>query len=438
MLPNVKIISHKERKDSNSVRDGHYTSVDSGIYDSNDPIINGSLNLSTLRVALEIKSSESYDLINDDVKYIDNYDKFMRPTQLSIEARGQVITYAQEIFNQQHRTHVFVISLHRTFARILRFERVGVCVTERISFGADGAQLVRFLWNLAHMLPGELGYDTTVSLASEKQAALVKNPEVLGKYFVDSTLERPVYKVKVPLDNDKKGDDGKHCYVLIWLPYAESKSIAGRGTRGWPAAILESEDDITITGVGFLKDVWREKSLEPEYAILKLLNDAKIQYVPTLIGGGLVDQQETTLQALANMPWRVKADGASESYVEPISTRVHQRQLTKEIGEPLQVFELPKNLLIFVRHAFLGEFYNFDNVTDHLLAYKAHRDAYTHLKILHRDVSGTNILIVCGSDGKRYGILNDWDLARKIDDSTGPRQGERTVRMPSLISRSRD
>lgn len=52
-------------------------------------------------------------------------------------------------------------------------------------------------------------------------------------------------------------------------------------------------------------------------------------------------------------------------------------------------------------------------------AFIAHQDAYEKCGILHRDVSGNNVMMK--HDGR--GILNDWDQARKVADmANGPRQ----------------
>jgi hypothetical protein len=52
----------------------------------------------------------------------------------------------------------------------------------------------------------------------------------------------------------------------------------------------------------------------------------------------------------------------------------------------------------------------------------AHQDAYELCGILHRDVSGKNVLM-----GLNCGVLNDWDLAKRMDSDQGPRPHERTV-----------
>ncbi|KAL4257725.1 hypothetical protein AB1N83_010936 [Pleurotus pulmonarius] len=55
-------------------------------------------------------------------------------------------------------------------------------------------------------------------------------------------------------------------------------------------------------------------------------------------------------------------------------------------------------------------------------AFQGHKQAYEECKLLHRDVSGGNILLV--KDG---GILNDWDMAVRVDEvERDPRAHERT------------
>jgi RIO-like serine/threonine protein kinase len=54
----------------------------------------------------------------------------------------------------------------------------------------------------------------------------------------------------------------------------------------------------------------------------------------------------------------------------------------------------------------------------------AHRFAWELCGILHRDVSGKNVLLT--EDGR--GVLNDWDLAKTINGmEKGVRRHQRTV-----------
>ncbi|KAK0466222.1 uncharacterized protein EV420DRAFT_1261173, partial [Desarmillaria tabescens] len=152
--------------------------------------------------------------------------------------------------------------------------------------------------------------------------------------------------------------------------------------------------------LGFLKDTWRDANLPKEFETLRTLNNAGVWNVPTFICGGVVPGQITTSNKYINEDWNL---GACPSV---FCIREHQRILTEEIGQPLDYLKSSKQLTRIVYEAFL-----------------AHEDAFTLCKILHRDVSGGNILIVYDDkapndnhDGGGRGLLNDWDLAIHTDD----------------------
>jgi len=57
---------------------------------------------------------------------------------------------------------------------------------------------------------------------------------------------------------------------------------------------------------------------------------------------------------------------------------------------------------------------------------KAHSHAFNFAKLLHRDISAGNIILT--DEGK--GLLIDWELAKKVDES-GSRRPDRTVSHPA-------
>ena len=57
----------------------------------------------------------------------------------------------------------------------------------------------------------------------------------------------------------------------------------------------------------------------------------------------------------------------------------------------------------------------------------AHQKAY-EAGIIHRDISAGNILLVKDEDGDWVGMLNDWELSKKVEtEVTEARQPDRTV-----------
>ncbi|KDQ32552.1 hypothetical protein PLEOSDRAFT_1098553 [Pleurotus ostreatus PC15] len=73
-----------------------------------------------------------------------------------------------------------------------------------------------------------------------------------------------------------------------------------------------------------------------------------------------------------------------------IYKRVHTRFVVAEVGSPLEAFPSSKVMFGAIHDAF-----------------QAHKQAYEECGIIHRDVSGGNILILDNN------LLNDWDLAKK-------------------------
>ncbi|KAG9226998.1 hypothetical protein CCMSSC00406_0008970 [Pleurotus cornucopiae] len=185
---------------------------------------------------------------------------------------------------------------------------------------------------------------------------------------------------------------------LVWGSLADPDSPLGRATRGYPALEvtdgLEKAKDAPLV---FLKEQWRSKALRPEIDTLRELNKANVDHVPTLLCGGDLPNQVTQTDVFAAEIGRTEGN--------PIDRRFHVRFVVKEVGRPIERFSSSKEMFQAVYHAFQG-----------------HKQAYDKCKLLHRDVSGGNILLVTNG-----GLLNDWDMAVKDDEVVrGPRAHERT------------
>ncbi|OSD07143.1 hypothetical protein PYCCODRAFT_1331388, partial [Trametes coccinea BRFM310] len=156
----------------------------------------------------------------------------------------------------------------------------------------------------------------------------------------------------------------------------------------------------------WLKDAWRTQYefVAQEGAVLKELNDASVPYVPTLICHGDIPGQDT---------------GGREEC--PLRRHKHYRIAVKEVGMKLVEFKHGKQLLQII----------FDCMF-------AHQQAVVEANIMHRDISGGNILILpraidVGGNGSAYmkwtGLLVDWELSKPLKGDASfprPRQPERT------------
>ncbi|SJL15777.1 uncharacterized protein ARMOST_19282 [Armillaria ostoyae] len=294
-------------------------------------------------------------------------------TKSSRDARGQVAGYASETLNAQHRKHLFSLFLGPDGVQFFKWERTYAVVSRAFDLAKEGKYLVEFLYQFCTLKDGDRGKDDTVTPATEEEIALAK--EFLKPWIRPTDKDQRAFvKICVPHGTGYRE-------VIAGPVIATPRSITGRATLGLPVY------DLRTKTVMFLKDSWRDSNLPQESEILKLLNDAGVRNVPTLVCGGVLPSQQTTSHTYIKKDWNLGA--------HPTMTC----QLTRLVYE-----------------AFLG-----------------HEEAFTKCRFLHRDVSGGNILIVYDKKtpedttmaGGR-GLLNDWDMAIQIANLVKARQAERT------------
>ncbi len=95
--------------------------------------------------------------------------KFLRQSNKGKHAQAQLAKYASQVMLRQHRTFVFVLYIFRTKARITRWDRTGCIVSTAFDFVKKPRKLLTFVYRLALMSRAELGYDTSATLADEKE-----------------------------------------------------------------------------------------------------------------------------------------------------------------------------------------------------------------------------------------------------------------------------
>ncbi|KAK0496213.1 hypothetical protein EDD18DRAFT_1462737 [Armillaria luteobubalina] len=387
LIPNFKFVLGKEHKDRNA---SNKTVTDGFMYESTVDTSSSLTQWDKAELWAEFKREFSYHGFIDD-----NGDDWVQQTKASQDVRGQLVGYAGNTINAQHRKYLFSLFLGPDGVRFFKWERTYAVVSRTFDLAADGKYLVEFLYRFCTLTDGDRGKDDTVIPATEEEIALAKR--FLKPWIHASDPPRPFVKIRV------FGPKGNRD-VIAGPRIATPRGVTGRATLGLPVYDLETKI------VMFLKDSWRDNNLPQESVILEALNEKKVRNVPTLVCGGVVLDQVTTSHMYIEKDWN---DGARPTM---ICTRVHQRTLTEEVGQPLGRFKSSKQLTRVVYDAFLG-----------------HEDAFTICGYLHRDVSGGNILIVYDAKapkddgyGGGRGLLNDWDMAIKIADLAQARQAERT------------
>ncbi|PBK76441.1 hypothetical protein ARMSODRAFT_999023 [Armillaria solidipes] len=311
--------------------------------------------------------------VTDAFMYESNVDTSSSPTQWdkaalwmksSRDVRGQLAGYASETLNAQHRKHLFSLFLGPDGVRFFKWERTYALVSRAFDLAKEGKYLIEFLYRFCTLKDGDRGKDDTVTPATEEEIALAKE---LLKPWIRPTdkVQRAFVKIRVP-----RGTGYRE--VIAGPTIATPRSITGRATLGLPVYDLRTKT---------------------ESEILRLLNDAGVRNVPTLVCGGVLPGQQTTSHTYIKKDWYLGA---------------HPTMTCR--------FKSSKQLTRLVYEAFLG-----------------HEEAFTKCGFLHRDVSGGNILIVYDKktpedtyDGGGRGLLNDWDMAIQIANLVKARQAERT------------
>lgn len=205
--------------------------------------------------------------------------------------RGPLTAYATEVFDHQHRTHIFQLLVCGRRARFIFWDHSGALVSDAFDYTDKSELLVEFFWRYNRMTPEARGVDVTAQLASVEEQALFNDQvgqlikamnDPLDKQRkipnAEQTLDPsfPVYRVTV-LDISGKSED-----VLIRAPFVRSHSALGRATRGYIAYVPSSEK------LKFLKDTWRVEHprLTAERLLYSKLEKANVPNVPKGAFGG--------------------------------------------------------------------------------------------------------------------------------------------------------
>ncbi|GJJ10083.1 hypothetical protein Clacol_004309 [Clathrus columnatus] len=331
-------------------------------YDVQKPTGDETRDIKRVEMMLEFKHREKYD------PFCDAADKPLLIS--STDARdtlGQITSYASAHQAAQFRSHVFSLLVLPHYARILRWDRSGVIVTERIPLSS--CLLRNFFHRYCYITPEERGIDTTVT-------TLPPDSKIMA--------EEKIFKNQLLLN-------GSLYIVSHQLYMDDNRSPFGRSTRAFIAHSVSENTKV------FVKDTWRLSSQTPEHELYKTLKENKVQYTATVLNAGDILAQQTRTQDFISRKW-------AKNPPRRLRKHFHYRLVLKEIGNPLTTFSSTKLLVTVVHQALI-----------------AHKEAYEKADILHRDISANNILIYKGQ-----ALLIDWDLSKNEKDPKQAREAERT------------
>ncbi|KAH9889980.1 hypothetical protein C8Q73DRAFT_146831 [Cubamyces lactineus] len=339
--------------------------------------------------------------------------------------------------------------------------------------------------------PGSAEYQRMDKLAKEEATDLVAKRDTIvasgdenkmfayvRKMFRDSLADDwPRWKLSVPQA------DGSTRYFLVGKPRFEAPGLVGRATQGYVAMDpLATEEKRQLV---WLKDAWRTfyDLVEPEGVVLEQLRGAAVPNVPTLLCHGDLPGQATVTPDIWDMNYKaaqakknaeacdapaspddnprnpapapaasssveavvpatptsgtkrprvddddqqkmppppgVGGDTADDSEETcPLRRHVHYRIVVEEVALPLEEFEDGHHLVSVIC----------DCVEAHEQAAK--------IGILHRDISGGNILIyprvddhpTAGKVVSMIGLLTDWELSKDVKPTGQPRRARQPER----------
>ncbi|KZT19671.1 hypothetical protein NEOLEDRAFT_1141819 [Neolentinus lepideus HHB14362 ss-1] len=300
---------------------------------------------------------------------------FERDTDSGTRTRVQISDYARLMWHYQHRTFFFQVLIMKDFARLLRYDRAGVIVSEAFRYQKT-PYLAQFFRAFNALDASRRGKDTTVTLASKEEAESAKI--VFANSNSDAADENStIFKVLV---NDDRCDKA----FFVAKPAFRYPSAIGRGTRCYVAADLETGNCV------FLKDSWRYDvdGIRQEGAIYKDLNAEGVSNIAQVLCHGDVPDQTTLTADFVNASWA----GQTRS----LSKHKHYRIVLDAVGRTLDKASSSRSIVKAIRDILV-----------------AHKEAYEKVDILHRDLSFYNIVLIGDGDDER-GILIDWDLSRSL------------------------
>ncbi|OJT06873.1 hypothetical protein TRAPUB_2279 [Trametes pubescens] len=136
-------------------------------------------------VALDFFVDPSPETTREDCDTHDFFTRFQNE-ELKLRAErvfGQHITYAMEIQARQHRVCLFSISMSGSRARILRWDRSGIIITQSFDILTHPELLSEFLARFAFASDHQRGHDMSIGMATQKEEVLFC--DVVTKYIKD-------------------------------------------------------------------------------------------------------------------------------------------------------------------------------------------------------------------------------------------------------------
>ncbi|KAG8773935.1 hypothetical protein FRC15_001680, partial [Serendipita sp. 397] len=430
-------------------------------------------------VFVEVKSSSAFDPSFLPTRQENKLFK-TRPTKNQQHLLFQILSYV--IIAQYPMLpweYVYLITVTGPVARIWKFSPVGCQVTTQIRYTTDPIDLIRFLHFIARGGSRAMGlsvgneaifqdYDPdddaekelletveNVYSVSSGDQKWDQEPKKLPGYWAMAIPSKDLFPPPPPTaDSTTQGTTGSAeplRLVIFRNPIHHATSLFSRGTRCYLAINRDFIDshkpskdkptnETVIQAMRMVKTAWQYDARHHEGDFFRLYrerNKGTIQCgIPTLLASGRgvsqqaikvdygtpeekeeervpteevgeiepyhgLDHLVANLNEILHYPPTVTPYSNKEVSTQGASgDRTFHWLLFKEVGAKLENARGSKEFLRVLM--------------DVLDAHKSFYDA----RILHRDISGNNILIKLSTEpGPRRGLLIDWDMAKDLDET---------------------
>ncbi|GBE89666.1 predicted protein [Sparassis crispa] len=306
---------------------------------------------------------------------------------------GRNIACATEACAHQHRSFYFSVSLSGSRARLIRWDRAGMIVSESFDLRYNAEFLCTFLWRYAHASYSQRGYDPTVQPATKEEEKLFKE-SIRDHVKFQLDLSKRTSLVAAMEEHYQPGnvvavtmvdDNSIKRRLLISRPVISPVSMTGRGTRAyWAVSADNSKGEMM-----FLKDTWRcNGRCQKEGEVLEDLHRAGVPNIPQLICHGDVLEQRPRVNRINEVERRKNGDIAGD--------RVLQCTQTDQFQHAHWVCKHKHDQAPY--ESMMGAI----NIEDNAKR-RVHRNVSLGNIILSRNPNGVN--------AARHGYLFDWELS---------------------------
>ncbi|KZV77266.1 hypothetical protein PENSPDRAFT_597183, partial [Peniophora sp. CONT] len=259
------------------------------------------------------------------------------PAQHPVETIQILAAQAAELWENYDRLFVItVLLIGDAAARILRWDRAGVVVSERVDLTTADNPVAELLASWQVMAPADRGYDMTLSLPSEVEAAQAR--EVFKQcvtVLVSPTV--PLRRIVVADRADASQPESEH--ILIAAAPPRIGEAVGRATTGYVAY------DMTVRKLVWFKDSWRNDVYQftPEGTTGRLLTAKGVPHVPHVICAGDVRGHYTRTETFVQM-------GGAWLHGRPhVRGHRHHRVVFDIVARPLETFRSTRELCTAIR-----------------------------------------------------------------------------------------